>query len=131
MDESSTKRDWLEEALIRAATPKHMQKETVDEFCAKYDIARNTYYYHVTKEENQKKILGMVLTKAKEDAPDILDILVQKAKDGDMKAIETYLDSILRLVKQFDITSNDKPVPLLHVLHNDSNKENSEVKQEG
>lgn len=122
--------DWLDEAIQRQALPKHLRQESVEEFCARNGTNIKAYYYQLSKEENKKKILEVVLNTAKDAAPEIMDVLVQKAKDGDIRSIEIYIDSILRLAKQLDITTKDLPIPLLNVLNNHIVKEDNQAQKE-
>jgi len=102
--------DWLEEALQLEATPKTSRPMTVTDFLAKHNVSSSTYYYQVSKEENQKKILKIVLNRAKERAPSILEKLGDLAENGDMRAIDSYMDMILQLSKNFDIKTDGKPI---------------------
>lgn len=101
-------KSWIDEAVEREATPKPLRMNTVEEFCKKYDIAENTYYYQLRKEENRKRILEICLNKAKDEAPEVLTVLVEKAKKGDMKAMSIYMDSILQLAKNIGIKMDAK-----------------------
>lgn len=104
------KKTWIDEAIEREATPKTLRENTVDEFVAKHGVSRQTYYYQMSQEENKKRVLEISLNKAKDEAPEVLDVLVQKAKTGDNKAMEMYLDYILKLAKNLDIKSDGKPL---------------------
>lgn len=104
------KKDWLEEAIKREATPKTLRTETVEEFCTKYGIPVSNYYYHLSKSENKKRVIEITLNKAKESAPEILDVLVEMAKSKDIRAIDIYIDTILQLAKNLDIKSDGKPL---------------------
>ena len=103
-------KDWIQEMIELEATPKKLRAESVVAFCKRYKLARQSYYYELSKEENKKSILEIVLNKAKAECPDVLDTLVQKAKDGDMRAMDIYVDSILKLAKNLDIKSDGKPI---------------------
>jgi len=98
-----TKELWVEEMIENEVTPKPLRKETVLDFCARHSIAENTYYYQARKKENQERIIELSLNVAKASVPAILQVLVEKAKDGDMKAIDTYLDSVAKFSKNIDI----------------------------
>ena len=98
-----TKELWIEEMIENEVTPKPLRKETVLDFCARHSIAENTYYYQARKKENQERIIELSLNVAKASVPAILQVLVEKAKDGDMKAIDTYLDSVAKFSKNIDI----------------------------
>lgn len=102
--------DWLNEAIARQATPKHLREGTVEEFCAKYGITTQSFYYELSKDESKKKILELALNKAKESVPEVLEVLIERAKAGDMKAIDIYLDSVIQLAKNLDIKSDGKPI---------------------
>ena len=116
--------------IEREVSPKPTREETVLEFCARHGIAENTYYYQARKKENQEKIIELSLIVAKSSVPEILKVLVDKAKGGDMKAIDTYLDSVAKLAKHIDLSSMGKPISILsNVLSNPSNEENPEDEQ--
>ena len=102
--------DWVTEAIQLESTPKQLRKETTREFCQRHSIPESNYYYHIRKTENKKRILEIVLNEAKERAPDILKKLADKAEEGDMRAMDIYVDSILQLAKNLDIKSDGKPI---------------------
>lgn len=111
--------DWITAGIQRQALPKPLREETAEEFCAKYGIPTSTFYYTMHKPENQKRILELVLNKAKDSAPEILDILVEKAKKGEDRSMELYLDNIMKLAKNLDVQSGGKPIPILGYVHKD------------
>jgi len=119
------KPDWIEEMIKRQSIPLTLREDTVEQFCAKYNIGVPNYYYYLYKKENQEKILEITLSKAKTAVPEILEKLIEKAKDGDMKAIDTYLDSVIKLSKNIDMTSGGKPLPILNLNAIQSNFSNS------
>jgi len=95
---------WVDEMLIREATPLDLRAETVSEFCKKHDIADSTYYYQSSKPENQAKIIGIALQNTKKHAPEVLENLGVRAKSNSKDA-EMYLKFILQLAEKTDITS--------------------------
>lgn len=101
---------WIDEAVEREAIPKPSRVDTVEAFCNKHDIAENTYYYQIRKEENRKRILDITLNKAKDEAPEVLKVLVDRAKSGDMRAMDIYVDSILKLAKNLDLKTDGRPL---------------------
>jgi hypothetical protein len=111
---AENQKTWIDEMVEREATPKALREGTVEEFCKKHDIDRSLYYYHLSKEENKKRVLEICLTKAKDEAPEVLDVLVQKAKKGDMKAMDIYIDSILKLAKNLDIKTDGEPITMTY-----------------
>lgn len=113
MEEYIEKDDWITKAIERQAIPKALRKETVEEFCAINGVSVANFYYHLSKPENQQRVLDILLRTVKDSAPEILEKLVEKAKEGDMKAIDTYLDSVLKLAKNIDLTSKGKALPVL------------------
>jgi hypothetical protein len=102
--------DWLEEAIKLEATPKTLRQETIRDFCARFAIPESNYYYHINKKENKVKVIEMVLNTAKTAAPEVLKKLVEKAEEGDMKAIDLYMDMILQLSKNLDVKTDGKPI---------------------
>ena len=103
-------KNWIQEMIEMEVIPKPVRTETVVDFCKRHDIAENTYYYQARKKENQDKIVELSLSVAKSSVPDILKVLVDKAKKGDMKAIDTYLDSVVKLAKNIDVKTDGKPI---------------------
>ena len=108
--ETDNNKTWLDEMIQRQTIPLTLREETVAEFCEKWGIYPSLYYYHLYKKENQEKILEIVLSKAKTAVPDILEKLIEKAKEGDMKAIDIYLDSVAKLAKNLDIKTDGRPI---------------------
>lgn len=102
--------DWLEEAITLLATPTRLRTQSVAEFAKSHDVPLSTLYYHLSKEENKKRILELTLNKAKNHAPDVLDVLIREALKGDIRAIDIYLDSILKLAKNLDVKSDGKQI---------------------
>lgn len=101
---------WLEEAIAFEATPKQIRTESMREFCRRHSLPESNYYYHVRKPENQARILELALNVAKASAPDVLRKLVEKAEAGDVRAIDIYLDYILKLAKNLDLKSDGKQI---------------------
>jgi hypothetical protein len=125
-------KDWIELMIERQAIPKVLREGTVEEFCAKHNTSTQNYYYHLSKKENQEKVLELSLNRAKRAVPDILEKLIEKASEGDMKAIDIYLDSVIKLAKNLDLKTAGKPINILNGIFSDiGNKEDSEPKQEG
>ena len=101
---------WLDEMIERESIPQVLRTETVEAFCKRFDIVVGTYYYHVSKKENQVRILELTLNIAKRDVPEVMQVLVQKARSGEAKFVEMYLDYILKLAKNLDIKSDGRPI---------------------
>lgn len=97
---------WVDEMIELEATPQRLREETVVDFCKRNAIQRGTYYYELSKKENKERVLEITLNKAKDECPNVLDTLIQKAKDGDVRAIDIYLDSVVKLAKNLDIKTN-------------------------
>lgn len=117
--------NWLDEAIKREATPKTLREETVEQFCKRFDLPVSNYYYHISKPDNKKKVLETVISVAKDAAPEVLKRLVEKAEEGDMKAIDIYVDSILQLAKILDLQTAGKPLilPATLIVKNDTAQE--------
>jgi len=108
-DIKEQKVDWIQEMIIREATPKSLRGGSIAEFCVKYGIGESTYYYQSSKPENQKEILKTCLNSVKKSAPEVLEKLKEKAIAGNDKSIEMFLDYVLELSKNLDIkTDGDK-----------------------
>lgn len=101
----SVNKTWIDEAIQREATPKDLRKETQQEFCKRIGIDTSTYYRNVMRPENKKKIVNIWLNEAFIGGNEVLKALQEKAKKGDVKAIELYMKFILELVENFDIKS--------------------------
>lgn len=102
--------NWIDAMIEREALPKASRKETVEEFCSKWGVAESTYYYQSSKSDNWKKILEISLNSAKKECPEILKVLGDKAKSGDMKAVDMYLNYIVQLAKNLDIKTDGKEI---------------------
>ncbi len=105
-----TKKDWKDLALNRESIPKHLREETTKEFCEKNNVPESTYYEHVSKKESQAEIVKKSLNNVKKYIPEVLEKLGEKAILGDTKAIEMYLEYIVKLNKKLDITSGNNPI---------------------
>jgi hypothetical protein len=119
--------NWLDAMIEREATPKTLRKETVEQFCAKWGVTDSTYYYQSSKTDNWKKVLEISLMSAKKEVPDVLKVLGDKAKDGDMKAIDLYLDYVVQLSKNLDIKSGGEVLPVLVKFLNEKRDNNSDT----
>jgi hypothetical protein len=64
----------------------------------------------MSKRENKERVLAICLNKAHDAAPDVLETLVERAKAGDMRAMDIYVDSILKLAKNLDIKTDGQPL---------------------
>lgn len=120
-----TKKSWVEEMIEREALPKTLRTETVEDFCARHGVSVSTYYYQSSKTENWKKVLEISLMSAKKEVPDVLKVLGEKAKSGDMKAIDLYLDYVVQLSKNIDIKSGGEALPVLVKFLNDKDTSNN------
>lgn len=104
MEEEKPK-TWIDEMIERESIPKTLREETIDKFCERWGITPQTYQYQRAKEEHQKKILEISLNVAKREVPEILKVLIDNAKSGKEKSIEMYLDYVIKLAKNLDITT--------------------------
>jgi len=121
--------NWIEEAIERESIPKAARQESVSVFAKKWGIDESTYYFQMRKPENEKKVLTLSLSQAKKGTSSVLEKLREKAEEGkDMKAMEMYLKFVLALKERTDVTSDDKPLPLLsNVQNNNSTQEDTET----
>ena len=101
---------WVDEAVQFLSTPERLREMSITEFCAKHNVPRSSFYYEMSKPDTKKRILEVTLTTAKDKAPEVLDVLVQKALTGDMRAMDIYVDSILQLAKNLDIKTGGQPL---------------------
>lgn len=115
--------NWIEAMIEREALPKSARLETVVEFCAKWGISEATYYYQSSKPDNWKKTLEISLMSAKKECPEILKVLGEKAKAGDTKAIDMYLNYIVQLAKNLDVKSDGQSL-VVRVDNDIANKYN-------
>jgi hypothetical protein len=118
--------NWVDKMIEREATPKSMRSDTVDQFCAKYGISESTYYYQSNKTDNWKKVLEISLMSAKKEVPEVLKVLAEKAKSGDMKAIDLYLDYVIQLSKNVDIKTGGEMLPILVKFIDGNNNSNTD-----
>jgi hypothetical protein len=117
--------NWIDKMIEREATPKSMRTDTVDQFCAKYGISESTYYYQSNKTDNWKRVLEISLMSAKKEVPEVLKVLAEKARSGNMKAIDLYLDYVVQLSKNIDIKTGGEALPILVKFINEQPKDNS------
>lgn len=96
--------NWIDEMIIREATPKPLRTETVEQFCKKYDIVESNYYYQASKTENQEKSIKIAIQNAKKHTAEVLENLAERAKENNKDA-KLYLEFILQLATKTDITS--------------------------
>jgi hypothetical protein len=126
-------KNWIQEMIEREALPKALREETVESFCARNGISVGTYYYQSSKTDNWEKVLEISLMSAKKEVPEVLKVLIEKAKAGDMKAVDMYLDYVIKLSKNVDIKSDGKPLPIMpltNVQRNDSNSKDNKPNEE-
>ena len=62
---------------------------------------------------------------AKKEVPDVLRVLGEKAKAGDIKAIDLYLDYVVQLSKNIDIKSGGDALPVLVQFLNGKGTDNN------
>jgi len=120
-------KSWVDKMVERETLPRQLRKETIVEFCQENGIGENTYYYQARKKENQEKIIEISLRVAKSSVPEVLKVLVDKAEKGDMKAIDTYLDSVVKIAKNLDITSGGKTIEGITYVQPNNNSTNTET----
>lgn len=90
--------NWVQEAISWKALPKDIREpKTVRDFCKLRELPESTFYYEISKKENQVEILRKSLDIAKENTPDVLEKLVENAKEGKERSIEIFLKYILGL----------------------------------
>ena len=101
--------NWIDEMIIREATPAPIRTDTVAAFCKKHGIGESTYYYQSSKPENQTTIINIALQNTKKHAPEVLENLGERAKNNSKDA-EMYLKFILQLAEKTDITTGGMPI---------------------
>jgi len=98
---TTEKIDWVEKAIEYEATPERLREpKTTTEFAKILGIPRSSYYYEMSKKENQERIIDICFKQAKKRTPNILDKLGQKAEEGDGKSQEMFLDYVLEKSKK-------------------------------
>jgi len=130
MNNNEEKKDWREEAVEFHATPESLREfPTIREFCLHYKIPERTYYYHISKPDISKRVIEISLRFAKNSASKVLQKLSAKAEKGDdNKAMEMYLEYIIKLAKQLDLKSDGKALNLPDKeLKNEIVKEMTEI----
>jgi len=121
-------KNWIDEMIEREALPKAARLETVVAFCAKWGIAENTYYYQSSKTDNWKKVLEISLMSAKKEVPEVLKVLGDKAKAGDMKAVDMYLNYVVQLAKNIDVKSDGEKIAVTGFNYISNDKDNTNNK---
>ena len=106
-------KNWIQAMIEREATPKPARQETVEEFANQWGIDASTYYYQARKKENIRKVVDIWLIEATKGGNAVLEKLRENALEGKEKSIEMYLKFVLELKEKMDITSDDKPFPLV------------------
>ena len=106
-------KNWIQAMIEREATPKPARQETVEEFANQWGIDASTYYYQARKKENIRKVVDIWLIEATKGGNAVLEKLRENALEGKEKSIEMYLKFVLELKEKKDITSDDKPFPLV------------------
>lgn len=104
------KTNWVDEMIQREALPFAARVDTIKSFCEKWKIKEARYSYQSSKTDNWQKILKIILRLAKKECPEILKVLVEKAKAGDTKAIDMYLDYIIKLAKNLDVQTGGEKI---------------------
>jgi hypothetical protein len=111
VDFVANKEDWIEKAIEYESTPKSLRvPKEKGEFIKSLGVADRTYYYNIGKLENKKRIVKIWLNEALNDGNEILQKLAEKAKSGDMKAIELYMKFVLELAENLDIKTDGRPI---------------------
>ena len=107
------KKDWIAEMIQYEATPKSLRvPQEKGKFIEGLGIPSRTYYYELCKKENKRKIVEIWLSEALNGGNEILQKLAEKAKAGDMKAIELYIKFVLELAENLDIKSDGKALAI-------------------
>ena len=99
-------KNWIDEMIIREATPQQLREGINSEFCQKWGVPESTYYWNTSKKENQDKIVELALRYAKKHTSDVLENLGVRAKE-DNKAAELFIKFVLELAEKriTDLTS--------------------------
>jgi len=107
MEEQQTK-TWIDAMIEREAIPKPARLDTIEEFCKKWGVAESTYDYQRRKKENKRKVVEIWLSEAINDGNEVLRKLGEKAREGDVKAIELYMKFVLELADNLNIKTDLK-----------------------
>lgn len=108
------KKDWVEEAIKREATPKSLREPKTDqEFIKQYGVAESTFYYTLAKDENQRKIMDLCFKQAKKRLPEVLEKLGEKAERGNDTSIGQFMEYVAEVKKRIEL-SGDKDNPIEH-----------------
>jgi hypothetical protein len=104
-------KDWIQEMIQYEATPKSLRvPQEKGKFIEGLGVPSRTYYHELCKKENKKKIIEIWLSEAFNGGNEILQKLAEKARGGDMKAIELYIKFVLELAENLDIKSNGQTI---------------------
>lgn len=97
---------WIEDLVVREATPPDLREENYEEFCSRCDISKSTYYNWVNKPKIQEKILNLSMRLAKKHTSEVLENLGKRAKK-DNRAAELYLKFVLELAEKRELSNPD------------------------
>jgi hypothetical protein len=111
-EEEVPAKTWIDEMIEREAIPRNLREETTQEFCKRHKLPVSNYYYYASKKENWEKILELSLNSVKRETPEVLKTLGKRARQGDTKAIDMFLNYVVDLSKNLDITTKGKPLYL-------------------
>ena len=65
---------------------------------------------------------------AKKEVPEVLQVLGSKAKDGDMKAVDMYLNYVVQLSKNLDIKSDGEKILGINYINPDRDNNSANPK---
>lgn len=123
-------KSWIEGAVEYMALPQDLREpESITEYCKQLGVPRATFYYEMSKTEIQKRIVERAVVYAKKDLPEVLDVLGQKAKTGNTRAIELYLKYVAELAEKF--TKEEKQTVEYKTVHELVINTNKELKDMG
>lgn len=91
-------------------TPKSERNLTIKQLCETLGISRQTYYRWRDQNWFQNLCRHEVMKHLADDRREVYDALVEEAKGGDVKAIQTYSELMGDHVKQIDVTSGGESI---------------------
>ena len=96
--------------VVWQTKPKSERDLTIAQLSELTGISRQTYYRWRDKNWFQNLCRHEVFKHLADDRREVYDALVEKAKKGDVKAIQTYSDLMGDHVKQIDVTSGGESI---------------------
>jgi len=123
----STKKRKFIEILKKTLNP---NKSKTNEIAKEIGISLPTYYRWLRDEKLLKIAEQEKAVDFKKRMPEVMEKLVKKAKDGDIKAIKIYLDIFYNFIKDKndeEILTPDKAIDIIRTLKKEKNDKENKI----